>query len=63
MFEEGDRVCHKSKKVSFGIGTVRKINTEASTALVDWDSHEVTRETERLTKQQSHVYLDSLTKV
>lgn len=62
MIQKGDRVHHKTGKESFGVGTVLELNEEAHTALVEWESHEVTHETAKLTKHQSHVNLNSLVK-
>lgn len=63
MIQKRDRVRHSNVAESFGVGTVLEINEKANTALVEWDAHEVTRETKKLAKHQTHVNLNSLIKV
>ena len=62
-FRVGDRVRHKSGSDEFGVGTVRGINEPDGGVLVEWDNHEVTRETEQLPANQTHVARRSLTLV
>jgi len=62
MFDIGDRVRHRTESDTFGLGTIIADDEKPGTALVEWDSHEVTRESDRLSRQQSHVQLKSLVK-
>ncbi len=59
MYNPDDVVRHHD----FGTGTVRSVNLDAGrvgTALVEWDTHRVVRETKQLSMAHSHVGLQSL---
>jgi len=62
VFQLRDRVRHRE----FGAGTILKMDTTAGedgSALVEWDSHRVTRVTPGLTQSQSHVSLRTLSQI
>ena len=63
MLKNGDTVKHANANESFGNGKVLKVNEAAGTALVEWESHEVTRESSGLKNTQTHVKISSLVKV
>lgn len=63
MLAAGDQVHHESQKDSFGAGTIISINEAAGTALVEWKTHEVSRKTEKLKTQHSHVNISNLVKI
>lgn len=62
MLRVGDDVKHSNSKESFGYGKILKIDEAAGTALVEWESHEVTRESTGLKTNQTHVNLTSIRK-
>ena len=63
MLTVGDSVHHKNEKESFGRGTILKIDEVTGSALVEWESHEVSRESDKLSKRQSHVGISNLVKI
>ena len=60
MIQVGDRVRHQSSRESFGEGVVLEVDELNSNALVEWDSHQVTRTTQHLPQTKSHAKLSSL---
>ena len=60
MIKTGDRVRHQTRDSTFGLGTVLNVNGPAGSALVEWETHQVARETAELSARQTHVSLTSL---
>lgn len=56
-----DRVRHQRKGASFGEGKVLGLNPESGMALVEWDTHRVTRPSERFGPNRTHVRITNLT--
>ena len=62
MLQVGDRVRHQNSRESFGEGVVLEVDELNNNALVEWDSHRVTRTRQHLSQMQSHVKVSSLTR-
>lgn len=62
MLKNGDAVKHANEKESFGQGRILELDEAAGTALVEWESHEVIRETSNLKTTQTHVKISNLIK-